>query len=199
MRFLKTDSPVIAWLRLVALAIVLVVAGCASSPLRIQVTPKVTVNQGQIGFGRTYIIEVHDLRHGQAVGKRSSGDNSDILIANDLANAVGLAVADGMDAMGFATGQQGVAEEIRIRIDITSLQYGAPTDTVYTNKVDMNAKISVQVDRGGDHFSGQYGTKGDKRFVLAPGPEQSSEAVSKMMSQALQNMFNDPSFISFLR
>jgi len=35
--------------------------------------------------------------------------------------------------------------------------------------------------------------------VLAPGPEQSSEAVSNMMSQALQNMFNDPAFISFLR
>lgn len=187
-----------AQIRLMLLAIALVLGACSSSPLKIQVTPKVTVNQGQIGMGRTYVIEVHNPRQGQAIGMRSSGDKSQILIENDLANAAGLAVADAMDSMGFSIGQ-GEGEDLRLRIDITSLQYGAPTDTTYTNKVEMNAKISVRVDRGGDHFSGQYGTKGDKRFVLAPGPEQSSEAVSKMMSQALQNMFNDPAFINFLR
>ena len=182
----------------IIVAVVLALAGCASSPLHIQVTPKVAVNQGQIGFGRTYVIEVHDQRHGQAIGLRSKGDNSEIIIDNDLALAVGQAAADGMDAMGFAAAQN-AEDAIRIRIDITSLQYGAPTDTMYTNKVEMNAKITVRVDRNMDHFIGQYGTKGDKRFVLAPGPEQSSETVSKMMSQALQNMFNDPAFINFLR
>jgi uncharacterized lipoprotein len=187
-----------AQIRLALLAVAMVLGGCASSPLKIQVTPKVVVDQGQIGMGHTYVIEVHNPRQGQAIGMRSSGDKSQILIENDLANSVGLAVADAMDAMGFSIGQ-GANEEIRLRIDITSLQYGAPTDTAYTNKVQMDAKIAVRVDRGGDHFSGQYGTKGDKRFVLAPGPEQSSEAVSKMMSQALQNMFNDPAFIAFLR
>jgi uncharacterized lipoprotein YajG len=166
--------------------------------LKIQVTPKVTVNQGQIGFGRTYVVEVHNPTQGKAIGMRSSGDNSQILVENDMALAVAEAVADGMNAMGYAPGHN-TPDDIRLRIDITSLQFGAPVDTTYTNKVEMNAKIAVRVDRGGDHFNGQYGTKGDKRFVLAPGPQQSSEAVSKMMSQALQNMFNDPAFISFLR
>lgn len=185
-------------IKLALLAVVLVLGGCASSPLKIQVTPKVTVNQGQIGFGRTYVVEVHNPMQGQAIGQRSSGDNSKILVENDMALAVAEAVADGMNAMGYAPGHN-TPDDIRLRIDITSLQFGAPTNTTYTNKVEMNAKIAVRVDRGGDHFSGQYGTKGDKRFVLAPGPQQSSEAVSKMMSQALQNMFNDPAFISFLR
>jgi uncharacterized lipoprotein len=180
-----------AQFRLALLAAVLVLGGCASSPLKIQVTPKVTVREGQIGMGRTYVVEVHNPAQGKAIGMRSSGDN-------DLANSVGLAVADGMDSMGFSIGQ-GAGEDIHLRIDITSLQFGAPTGTEYTNKVEMNAKIAVRVDRGGDHFSGQYGTKGDKRFVLAPGPEQSSQAVSEMMSQALQNMFNDPAFMNFLR
>lgn len=180
------------------LAIVLVLGGCASSPLKIQVTPKVTVHQGQIGFGRTYVVEVHNPTQGKAIGMRSSGDNSQILVDNDMALAVAEAVADGMNAMGYAPGHN-TPDDIRLRIDITSLQFGAPVDATYTNKVQMNAKIAVRVDRGGDHFAGQYGTKGDKRFVLAPGPEQSSEAVSQMMSQALQNMFNDPAFITFLR
>lgn len=177
---------------------VLAVAGCASAPLQLQVTPKVAVNQGQIGFGRTYVVEVHNPMQGRAIGQRSSGDKSQILVSNDLALATAEAIADGMNAMGFAPGHN-TADDIRIRVDITSLQFGAPTETMYTNKVEMNAKIAVRVDRGGDHFSGQYGTKGDKRFVLAPGPEQSSQAVSGMMSQALQNMFNDPAFINFLR
>jgi len=187
-----------AHIKLMLLAVALVLGACASSPLKIQVTPKVTVNQGQIGFGRTYVVEVHNPMQGKAIGQRSSGDTSQILVENDLALSVAEAVADGMNAMGYAPGHN-TADDIRLRIDITSLQFGAPTDTAYTNKVEMNAKISVRVDRGGDHFSGQYGTKGDKRFVLAPGPEQSAEAVSSMMSQALQNMFNDPAFMSFLR
>jgi len=188
-----------AQLRLALLAVALLLGGCASSPLKIQVTPKVTVvNQGQIGMGRTYVVEVRNPAQGKAIGMRSNGDKSQILIENDLANSVGLAVADAMDSMGFSIGR-GAGEDIHLRIDITSLQFGAPTDTSYSNKVQMNAKIAVRVDRGGDHFSGQYGTKGDKRFVLAPGPEQSGQAVSEMMSQALQNMFNDPAFINFLR
>jgi len=185
-------------LKAVLVTAALVVAGCASAPLQLQVTPKVTVNQGQIGFGRTYIVEVHNPMQGQAIGLRSSGDKSQILVGNDLALSTAEAIADGMNAMGFAPGQN-TPDDIRIRVDVSSLQFGAPTEKMYTNKIEMNAKIAVRVDRGGDHFSGQYGTKGDKRFVLAPGPEQSSEAVSNMMSQALQNMFNDPAFINFLR
>jgi uncharacterized lipoprotein YajG len=185
-------------IRLALMAIVLVLAGCSSSPVKITVTPKVASNQGQIGFGRTYVVEVHNPSQGQPIGKRSSGENSFFLVENDMALAVAEAVADGMNSMGYAPGHN-TPDDIRLRIDITSLQYGAPVNASYTNKVEMNAKIAVRVDRGPDHFNGQYGTKGDKRFVLAPGPEQSSEAVSKMMSQALQNMFNDPAFINFLR
>lgn len=184
--------------RLAVMGVALVLAGCASSPVKLDVTPKITSNQGQIGFGRTYVIEVYNPSQGKPIGKRSAGENSYFLVENDLALAVAEAVADSMNSMGYAPGHN-TPDDIRLRIDITNLQYGAPLDTSYTNKVEMNAKIAVRVDRGPDHFSGQYGTKGNKRFILAPGPEQSSEAVSKMMSQALQNMFNDPAFINFLR
>lgn len=197
-RSIVISRTVIDNMKLALLAIVLGLAGCASAPLEINVTPKVKATQGQIGMGRTYVIEVHNPMQGRPIGMRSSGDKSQILVKNDLALSVAEAVADAMNAMGYAPGHN-TADDIRLRIDITSLQFGAPADSTYTNKVDMHAKIAVRVDRGMDHFNGQYGTKGDKRFVLAPGPEQSSEAVSEMMSQALQNMFNDPALINFLR
>lgn len=181
-----------------AFAVAISLAACAFTPQQIQLNPNVEVKGQPYGQGQRFSIATIDNRASASLGSRGGvyQDSSVITVGNDLEAAVTDAFVRAMTAYGFVF-DQGASGAMEISVFIDDLSYSSP-DALYANKVDMSMTLRVEVISGTSTWSNRYVSRGEKRFVMAPGKTQNEAQLNALVSSTLGRVFVDPGFVAFV-
>ncbi|WP_444923541.1 YajG family lipoprotein [Microbulbifer sp. DLAB2-AF] len=176
----------------------LVVAGCAHSPLQIQLYPQVQVAPESIGSG--YSLNVRGVNELSGGGLGSLGgvyaDTSQVSIANDAGSAIAAGLSQGFANWSFRITDS--APEVQVTAKLVKLTYNSPSQ-VYTTQVDTSAEIHLEVKVGHATYFGTYSSSGKDRNLIKPSREEVESRVNSLLSATMQRVFEDEKLKKFLR
>ena len=177
--------------------IVLLLSACAFSPQQVAIRPAPLVDAENYGMGKGLAVTVEDRRADKVLGSRGGiyRDTSIITIKNDLNEAIASATRASLAMQGFdVNAQQPLAE---YTVVVEELRYDVPASTLMS-KVDLLARISVEVRAGGETYTGRYTTESERKLVGNPGPEKIAGILSELLTDTLARSYQDQKLKAFL-
>lgn len=179
------------------LAALLTLAGCALSPQTVTIDPTLTSAQKAFANGQPLDLRVVDARPGVEIGTRGGvyRQSSQILAANDVADAVRTRAVEGLRARGYSLGESTATAQIRLSIE--QLDYVAPPGTVATS-ADITAVLKASVDNAGEKFETTYRSTVNRKFPVPPTAAQNAVWINEVLGDTLQRFLDDPRIHTFL-
>jgi uncharacterized lipoprotein len=180
-----------------AFAIVLV-AGCAQSPQRINVQPVLTVSGEALGGGRPIIVSSSDQRQNKVLGSLGGvyGATATITIGNDLEQALTRAANGLLASQGYVVNSPDPsAAQLNIVVETISYQ---PIEQPVGKAVKLTAVLRADVSKQGETFSGRYQSETERRSVASPDQEDTEQYINELLSDTLVRMFADNKLREFL-
>lgn len=184
-------------MRLMMLALIVLLAGCALSPQTVTLVPALTVQAENLGQGRTVKVLATDGRSDSLVGTRGGvyPTTSEIRSDNDVAEAIRAQLAAGLVQQGYVTA--GNEAEITLRAKLLDVHYRVPEGTVATS-ADIGVAIEIRAERAGRSHTANYRSDVQRRFPVAPTPEQNGIWLNELLSETLSRFFADTAMREFL-
>jgi uncharacterized lipoprotein len=176
-------------------------AGCALSPQQVTIKPDISVSAASYGGQHEIVVQVVDQRPGTIIGTRGGvyGDSSTIEVGNDHKMEIAYAVVNGLNRWGFkAQVKMTGAQATQFTLSLDQLTY-KPESNSAVGKIAMTAAVSVTIQRGNSHYRGSYAASNEMGFVMLPSESDNSEQINKVLSMALQKIFEDQGLIQFLQ
>ncbi|WP_444902288.1 YajG family lipoprotein [Microbulbifer sp. SSSA007] len=175
----------------------LFLAGCAHSPLQIQLEPHVQVASESLGSGHSLSVRgINELPNG---GLGSLGgvyaETSQVSIGNDAGEAIASGLRQGFANWSFRITD--TAPEVQVVAKLVKLTYNSP-NTVYTTTIDTSAEIHLEVTAGAASYFATYSTSGKDRNLVKPSREEVQTRVNGLLSATLQKIFDDEKLKNFL-
>ncbi|GAB2892848.1 YajG family lipoprotein [Microbulbifer echini] len=176
----------------------LILAGCAHSPLQIQLYPQVEVAPESIGAGHSLNVRGMNDLPGGGLGSLGGvyADTSQVSIANDAGDAIAAGLSEGFARWSFRITDS--APEVQVTAKLVKLTYNSPSK-VYTTQIDTSAEIHLEVKAGRATYFGTYSTSGKDRNLVKPSREEVESRVNSLLSATMQRVFEDEKLKNFLR
>lgn len=179
-------------MRLITLLITLLaLAGCALSPQTVTVDPALTVAPKAVADGQALDLRVVDARASEEIGTRGGvyRQSSQILAANDVADAVRMRAIEGLRVRGYSLGESTAA--VQVRLSIEQLDYVVPPGTVATS-ADITAVLKASVDNSGKKYETTYRSTVNRKFPVPPTATQNAIWINEVLGDTLQRFLDDP-------
>lgn len=183
---------------LLTLSSMLLGAGCAYSPVQLQINPELQVASDTIGSGFSVQVRgVNQLPDG-VLGSLGGiyADSSEVTLANNIETALATTLVDGFRAWSFQPVE--TAADVQVEINLTNLSYSRP-NKLYTTKVNTEAEVQLQVTVGGASYYGNYRSSGNNHDLFKPSAQEIETNVNELLSATLQRAFSDEKLKTFLR
>jgi len=176
----------------------LALAGCAHSPLQIQLQPQVQVAADSIGSGHSLNVQGVNELPGGGLGSLGGvyAETSQVNIANEAGEAIAAGLRQGFTNWSFRITD--TAPEVQVVAKLVKLTYNSP-NTVYTTTIDTSAEIHLEVTAGSASYFATYSTSGQDRNLVKPSREEVQTRVNGLLSATLQKVFEDEKLKNFLR
>lgn len=185
MRYLFASLAVVASVGLV---------GCGLSPQYLTPEPRFTGQLMKVGQGQPVVVRVSDARTSQVIGTRGGlYAQSSAITVNSQAFLPRLqAETDAAVRMlGFTPMQQG-AGEAQLNLKLIGLSYKSVAGGGVIKDAQLNAVYALEVQNGTRRYNGRYAANLTQGYAKAPNEQTNNELVSKVLSEGLQRVFNDP-------
>ena len=180
------------------LAIATLLAACAQSPQRIEVTPTLAITGDMPGNGRAIIVSASDERPSKVLGSLGGvySDTATLTIRNDLDKALVQAANGLLAAQGYVVNSPD-PNAVRLNIVVEKLSYQKLEQTL-GNAEKLTATLRADATSHGETFSGRYTTESEHRSVGRPDAEDNQGYVNELLSTTLKRMFSDNRLREFL-
>lgn len=184
-----------AWLAGVSM---LLLAGCASGPQQVDLTPYLEVRLPQGGQGRELALEVLDRRERQSFGLLAGiTGNPPIGPARDPAAAVRQALAERFTAAGFQVQGPRPAAPLSLTVEILDIRYEALGSPV-VNEARTRAVVRAVAINQGRQVTGEYQSNSARRVLGPPMAADNAYMLNEVISRVLDRMLADPRLVSAL-
>ena len=168
--------------------------GCGLSPQYLTPEPRFTGQLTAVGQGQPVVVRVSDARSTQVIGTRGGlYAQSSAITVNSQAFLPRLqAETDAAVRMlGFTPMQQG-AGEAQLSLKLIELGYKAVEDGGLIKDAQLHAVYALEVQNGTRRYNGRYAANVTQGYAKAPNEQTNNKLVSKVLSEGLQRVFNDP-------
>lgn len=184
--------------RFATILAVILVAGCAQSPQRINVQPVLSISGDVVGGGRPIIVSAADQRKDKVLGSLGGvyGDTANLTIGNDLEQAIARAANGLLASQGYVVNSPD-SSAAQLNIIIESIEYEKLEPPV-GSAVKLTAVLRAEVTRRGETFTGRYTSELERRSVTTPDAKDNEKYVNDLLSDTLVRMFGDNRLRDFL-
>lgn len=186
-----------AGLLFVGLTVVLA-AGCAQSPQRINVQPVLSISGDAHGSGRPVIVTATDQRASKVLGSLGGvyGQTATITIGNSIEDALTRASNGLLASQGYVVNSPDPSAA-QLNIVIEAITY-EPLEQPVGTAIKLTAVLRAEVTKQGETFTGRYQSESERRSVGRPDTEDNEEYVNALLSDTLVRMFGDNRLRDFL-
>jgi uncharacterized lipoprotein len=168
--------------------------GCGLSPQYLTPEPRFTGQLAAVGQGQPVVVRVSDARSAQVIGTRGGlyAQSSAITVNSQSFLPRLQAETDAAVRMlGFTPMQQG-AGEAQLSLKLVELSYKAVEDGSFIKDAQLQAVYVLEVQNGTRRYNGRYAANVTQGYAKAPNEQTNNKLVSKVLSEGLQRVFNDP-------
>lgn len=178
----------------------LVLGACALSPQQVALRPQLEVAAANYGQQRSINVRVEDRRSNPVIGTRGGvyGNTSTIEVGNNHLQEIARSLAGALGQWGFRSeveGYRGEALEFLVSLDHLSYR----PDSSVGGVLVITADVSLRVEYGDSYYTGKYSASQKLRYATLPSEEKNNEEINKVLSLALEKIFQDQGLIAFLR
>jgi len=187
-----------AWqtvLSLLLMALLLSMAGCASSPQYIQAAPKVSGDLPESGNGQPVTLTVVDGRESDVLGSRSGAVMGTDTITLPTANVLPQLESQAEYAlrqMGFTPTGDRDAQRPRLTMTLKRLDYAHDNSQPLLGEAELEAVFEAEAQNGGESYVGRYTSRRNQSYALRPNQEDNTQMINELLSDGLDRAFGDP-------
>ena len=183
---------------LLASLMVILAAGCAQSPQRINVQPVLSISGDAHGSGRPVSVTSTDQRPSKVLGSLGGvyGQTATITIGNSIEDALTRAANGLLASQGYVVNSPDPSAA-QLNIVIEAITY-EPVEQPVGRAIKLTAVLRAEVNKHGETFTGRYQSESERRSVTRPDAEDNEEYVNALLSDTLMRMFNDNRLRDFL-
>ncbi len=177
-----------------------VMAGCAFTPMKVELAPDTGVPVSNIGEGRTVYLAVSDERPTESIGNRGSAymTGAQITLGEDLTAVVQSAMAEMLGTKGFdVVFEEPEAPHSNLRVDIRGLQYDTSTG-FWTGGVEVTAALKATAANEFETYENFYRYEDEDRVVFVPGAEGNSQRINAALNDVLHQAVADRKLLEVL-
>lgn len=168
--------------------------GCGLSPQYLAPEPRFSGQLAAVGQGQPVVVRVSDARSSPVIGTRGGlyAQSSVITVSSQSFLPRLQAETDAAVRMlGFTPMQQG-AGEAQLNLKLIELSYKAAEDNGLIKEAQLQAVYALEVQNGTRRYNGRYAANLTQGYAKAPNEKTNNVLVSKVLSEGLQRVFNDP-------
>lgn len=197
-RFLMKTHQSTAWqtaLGLMLMALLLSMAGCASSPQYIQANPKVSSDLPESGSGQAVTLTVIDGRESDVLGSRSGavmGTDTITLQTADVLPQLASQAEYALRQMGFTPTGDTDAQRPRLTLTLKRLDYAHGNSQPLLGEAELEAVFEAEAQNGGESYVGRYTSRRNQSYALRPNQEDNTQMINELLSDGLDRAFGDP-------
>ncbi len=175
---------------------VLLLAGCALGPQKVQVMPSLAFENLKGVQIPIELVVVDQRENTKLLGYRNAKQEGLIGFKTPLVDALGSAMQKGMLVQGISM-QKGSEPFTTLTVQIDKLQYTSPNKS-WVSRIKMNAEISILVSRGGASFKKRFSANRSQDVATAPSLEFNEKYMNALLSEIVNKAMNDRDVINFL-
>jgi uncharacterized lipoprotein len=182
---------------LFASAVILVsvsLVGCGLSPQYLTPEPRFSGQLAAVGQGQPVVVRVSDARSTPVIGTRGGlyAQSSAITVnAKTFLPRLQAETDAAVRMLGFTPMQQG-AGEAQLSLKLVELSYKATDGNGVIKEAQLSAVYALEVQNGTRRYNGRYAANLTQGYAKAPNELTNTKLVSKVLSEGLQRVFNDP-------
>ncbi|RAR62064.1 MULTISPECIES: YajG family lipoprotein [Halomonadaceae] len=187
-----------AWqtvLSLLLMALLLSMAGCASSPQYIQANPKVSDDLPESGSGQPVTLTVIDGRDSDVLGSRSGavmGTDTITLPTADVLPELESQAEYALRQMGFTPADDRDAQRPRLTLTLKRLDYAHGNSQPLLGEAELEAVFEAEAQNGSESYVGRYTSRRNQSYALRPNQEDNTQMINELLSDGLDRAFGDP-------
>jgi uncharacterized lipoprotein len=183
---------------LAASLVVVLAAGCAQSPQRINVQPVLSISGDAHGSGRPVIVSSTDQRPSKVLGSLGGvyGQTATITIGNSIEDALTRAANGLLASQGYVVNSPD-SSAAQLNIVVETIKY-EPIEQPVGTAIKLTAVLRAEVTKQGETFTGRYQSESERRSVARPDAEDNEKYVNDLLSDTLVRMFADNRLRDFL-
>lgn len=177
----------------------LLLAGCAQSPQRVWLDPKLNVPTSSVGEGRVVAVDVVDRRPSPSLGNfgKSRDAATDLSTEQDVALVVKQEVISGMRKKGFVAVEEQTNRDAKLNVEIQSLEYATSPNT-WTGDVYIKSALKAVASKNGKTLEKMYRANFDKRVVVVPTATTNEQWINEALGDVLRQLLEDRELSFFL-
>ena len=177
----------------IALSLIFILSACAtpSQDARIEIYPN--VGPSSIGNGISLSITVDDARSTGVIG--STGENSQIITSQDLAELIGLALVDAYSKQGFTVSAADNPNAVKMLVSLKDLSYSKDGNLV-TTTVETKSRVKVDVSDKG--FIRTYSNSEDRTMPFSANEASNNSQLRSILERMVERIVKDAELLGAL-
>ena len=176
--------------------ILLSLTGCALSPQTVAIIPKLDSNGTSATTGKRLTIQVRDTRANTIIGYRGGVYNTaTIATADDLTRSIAREVAQAYSKSGHQITEEADAADIRLVIDIETLDYKARQNNIIWD-IEFAAAIRATATSATGEKSLQLQDRLTRQYAKAPSPRENETLINDVISTLLRRLVENNEFLA---
>ena len=177
----------------------LLLAGCAQSPQRVWLEPKLNVPTSSLGEGKVVAVDVVDRRPSPSLGNfgKSRDASTELSTEQDVALVVKQEVIAGMRKKGFVAVEEQSNRDAKLNVEVQLLEYATSPNT-WTGDVYIKSAMKAVASKNGKTLEKMYRANFDKRVVVVPTAANNEQWINEALGDVLRQLLEDRDLSSFL-
>ncbi len=171
-------------------------SGCAVTSMDAKIDPTPSVQQSQVGAGKTVSVSVSDERPSDTLGKRSPAGGT-IKMTQDLKSIYQAAIIKGLESKGFKAVGASAPDATPLKVEIRGLDQ-VSTAGLWTMGSNISAAIKVYAGNGPNRYEQMYRGAAEHRTIAVSGAKSLNEKMNGVVNSQLESMFADNALMTVL-
>ena len=174
--------------------------GCVPGPQMLSIQPDVTISPktgvAEVSLG----VEVIDALGSQKIGIAGdpNGDNFDITLSGDVANALAPTIQAGLENQGFKVVPPSAEMPNVLTVEVQKITLSSTKEKIkYVTKLEV--EIVAKARNGGLKYSRRYSVTAEKESASVSSSENSKLMLNSAVSDGISAMLNDEKLIETLK
>lgn len=190
------------WNSLFFVLAVFLLSGCAVSPQTIVLNPSVTVDQKNIGQGRSINLKVIDERSSKVLGSRGGiySDTALLTIEGGPEEPIRQEVVGALSGYGFnvISSRNKDNADIDMTVVIETLGYEMIGDK-FPKVIKNNILLKAVCNKESEEFTSRYAANIEEEVLMTPLAAKNEKMINNLVSKALSALVKDQKLLGFLK
>ena len=175
----------------IGLTVLVGLTGCALSPQELNPNPVITASLPKTGHGQSVNLIVEDHRSSAVIGTRGglySATSTVTIQSKDLLSKLKAQSEKALKDMGY--NPQSGSGNSTLTISVDSISY-TPVSGWFSDDAIVKTVLSARLQSGSNTYNGKYTSSITQEYASSPSLEKNNELLSKLLTNALTNVFGD--------